>query len=104
MERIISAHFNVAFFRKVEEIAHAITDLYCTYFSASLIPVFSLFAGELGDVGPPEDGVRLLHRPRRRVQHLLHLQPGGHQHRPVRPVPEILVPDKGESTFSTIAD
>ena len=23
-------HFNAAFFRKVEEIAHAISDLYCT--------------------------------------------------------------------------
>ena len=25
-------HFNAAFLRKVEEIAHAITDLYCSHF------------------------------------------------------------------------
>ena len=29
LERI-TAHFNAAFLRKVEEIAHALTDLYCT--------------------------------------------------------------------------
>ena len=54
--------------------------------------IFALFvAGELGDVGPAEDGVRLLHRPRRRLQHLLHLQPRRHQHRPVRPRREQVV-------------
>ena len=29
MQRIISTHFKAAFLRKVEEIAHAITDSYC---------------------------------------------------------------------------
>lgn len=43
----------------------------------------SWLSGELGNVEPPKDHMRLLHLFGRHLQHIFHLQSGGHQRRQV---------------------